>query len=253
MDAQAVGNALYGLQGMSSDSAEVRGLISVLGAKVKGYRDDLNAQAVGNALYGIMNLTGSPCLESVVDTIWGYIVRLGSITSNYKNLSFVDLLCLGQSVALSVFAIRNNMGQDDYSQWEATSKLLGSELSSRVSENQVSIGFRSNAERRMYEVLTRVFDKSDIALASNEHLFNLFEADIILRVQSASVGSLVINIEVDGIHHLREKKRRFCALRDEYLKSRGVVVYRITASVLRDMSDDEIQSWTLDRVASALL
>ena len=253
LNAQAVGNALYGLQGMSSDSAEVRGLISVLAAKVKGCRDDLDAQAVGNALYGIINFIGSPCLESVVDTIWGHIVRLCSISSNYKNLSFVDILCVGQSVALSLLALRNNLGQDDYIQWEATSNLLGFELSSRFSENQVSTGFRSNVERRMHTVLTRVFDKSDIALSSNEHLFNLFEADIILRVPSASGDSLVINIEVDGIHHLREKKIKFCFLRDGYLKSRGVVVYRITASALRDMSDDEIQSWTLDRVASALL
>ena len=105
----------------------------------------------------------------------------------------------------------------------------------------------------MHTVLARVFGKSDIALTSNECLFNLFEADIILRVLSASEGSLVINIEVDGLHHLREKKKRFCALRDEYLKSRGVVVYRITASAVWDMSDEEIQSWALDKVASALL
>ena len=46
--------ASYGLQ---SDSTEVRGLISVLGAKVKGWRDDLNAQAVGNALYGLQGMS----------------------------------------------------------------------------------------------------------------------------------------------------------------------------------------------------
>ena len=162
-------------------------------------------------------------------------------------------MCLGQSVALSLPALRNNLGQNDYSKWEAISKLLGSELSGRHSENQVSIGFRSNVERRVHTVLARVFDKSNIALTSNEYLFNLFEADIILRVLSASGGSLVINIEVDGMHHLREKKKRFCALRDEYLKSRGVVVYRITTSALWDMSDEEIQSWALDKVASAML
>ena len=65
----------------------------------------------------------------------------------------------------------------------------------------------------MHTVLARVFGKSDIALTSNECLFNLFEADIILRVYSASGGSYVINIEVDGMHHLREKKEMFCALR----------------------------------------
>ena len=175
------------------------------------------------------------------------------ITSNNKTLSYFEAVCIGQSVALSLQALTSNLDQDDYSEWEAISKLLGSELSGRHSENQVSIGFRSNVERRVHTVLARVFDKSDIALTSNEYLFNLFEADIILRVPSASGGSLVINVEVDGMHHLREKKKRFCALRDEYLKSRGVVVYRITTSAVWDMSDEEIQSWALDKVASALL
>ena len=70
MSAQAVGNALYGLKGMSSDSAEVRGLISVLVAKVKGCKDDLSAQAVGNALYGIISSHCLSYLDSIVDTIW---------------------------------------------------------------------------------------------------------------------------------------------------------------------------------------
>ena len=73
---------------------------------------------------------------------------------------------------------------------------LGSGLSGRHSENPLSIDFRSNVERRVHIVLARVFGKSDIALTSNEYLFNLFEADKILRVYSASGGSLVINIEV---------------------------------------------------------
>ena len=43
-----VSTALYGLQRMSSDSAEVRGMISVLAAKVRECKDELDAQAVGN-------------------------------------------------------------------------------------------------------------------------------------------------------------------------------------------------------------
>ena len=43
-----IGNALYGLQGMSSDSAEVRDMISVLAAKVKGFILLYSAQATDN-------------------------------------------------------------------------------------------------------------------------------------------------------------------------------------------------------------
>jgi hypothetical protein len=54
LDAQAVGNALYGLQGMSSDCSEVRNMISALSLKVHSCKEDLSAQAVGNALCGML-------------------------------------------------------------------------------------------------------------------------------------------------------------------------------------------------------
>ena len=46
LSAQAVGNALYGMQGLSSDSVEVRALISALTPKVASCRESLDAQAV---------------------------------------------------------------------------------------------------------------------------------------------------------------------------------------------------------------
>ena len=54
---QAVGNALYGLQGMSSDALEVRQLVSVLTRKIDSCTEPLDVQAVGNALYGLQGLS----------------------------------------------------------------------------------------------------------------------------------------------------------------------------------------------------
>jgi hypothetical protein len=50
LNAQAVGNALYGLQKLSSDHAEVRDVFSALAMKMRSYKEDLTAQEVGNAL-----------------------------------------------------------------------------------------------------------------------------------------------------------------------------------------------------------
>jgi hypothetical protein len=50
LNAQAVGNTLYGLQKMSSDYAEVRDVLSALAMKVRSCKEDLTAQEVGNAL-----------------------------------------------------------------------------------------------------------------------------------------------------------------------------------------------------------
>ena len=57
LDAQAIGNALYGLQGMSSDSKEVRGMLVVLTEKMKLSKELLNAQEIGNALYGLQGMS----------------------------------------------------------------------------------------------------------------------------------------------------------------------------------------------------
>jgi very-short-patch-repair endonuclease len=73
-------------------------------------------------------------------------------------------------------------------------------------------------------------------VSSNEFLFSIFESDLVLRVPIADEicsSNLIVNIEVDGIHHRREKKKRFCMLRDKYLRSQGVVIDRIEASTLR--------------------
>ena len=252
LSAQAVGNALYGLQGMSSDSAEVRALISALAPKIRECTAHLSAQEVGNALYGICCLVGSLELDLAVDAIWGNIVHLGLNTSNIKTLSDFDIMCLGQSIVLCLPVLQGSLKEDDYRKWESVSVLIGTELSSRFSKARDSMSFQSNVERRMHAVLTRIFDKSDIMITHNEYLFNLFEADMVLRIPTISGDNFLINIEVDGIHHLREKSKRFCALRDEYLKSKGVVVSRIEVSALHDMSDKDVESWALDRLTNAV-
>jgi hypothetical protein len=57
LDAQAVGNALFGLKGMSSDRAEVLRVLSALAIKIEGCKESLSAQAVGNALFGLQGMS----------------------------------------------------------------------------------------------------------------------------------------------------------------------------------------------------
>jgi len=56
LNAQAVGNALYGLQGCSSEHAEVRSVLDALTPQIAKCSEPLSAQAVGNALYGLQKL-----------------------------------------------------------------------------------------------------------------------------------------------------------------------------------------------------
>ena len=54
---QAVGNALFGLQRMSSDVPEVRAMLTALTAKIQGSTAELDGQAIGNALFGLQSMT----------------------------------------------------------------------------------------------------------------------------------------------------------------------------------------------------
>lgn len=125
----------------------------------------------------------------------------------------------------------------------------------------------------MHSATMKALAGSKLRVSHNEHLFGLFECDIVVRVPRAidaciaeggrgggrypkgerEEQSLVINIEVDGVHHRREKKKRFCKMRDEYLVSRGVVIERMEISTLRGMSEQEVEEWVLDITAKAML
>ena len=49
---QNIGNALYGLQGMSSDAKEVQYILSALVLKIRCSQALLSGQEIGNCLYG---------------------------------------------------------------------------------------------------------------------------------------------------------------------------------------------------------
>jgi very-short-patch-repair endonuclease len=61
------GNALYGLQNMSSDAQEVLYVLGALAPKIEECREQFDAQAVGNALYGLRNMSSD--VREVVDVL----------------------------------------------------------------------------------------------------------------------------------------------------------------------------------------
>jgi len=54
---QHVGNALYGLQSMSSEWKEVRGMLPLVGKQISTCQENLKPQHVGNALYGLQSMS----------------------------------------------------------------------------------------------------------------------------------------------------------------------------------------------------
>ena len=277
LSAQAVANALYGLQGMSSDDADVRSLVRALSGQVQRCSEPLDAQAVGNALYGLQGMSSSDegqCLGLHLIRTYIDLNKIGlSVTS--------DRVLLSQSVVMVFPLLKDHLTDDEVTECERI--ISDIDVKSRVTDEGVdssmNLRFRSHSEQRMHTVAMKVFGESNLRVSHNEHLFGLFECDIVVRVPRAvnahseegsrGIGqsrnpeeegedvreeqSLIINIEVDGVHHRREKKKRFCRLRDEYLQSRGVVIERMEVSALSAMSEHEVEEWVLDMTAKALM
>ena len=270
LSAQEVGNALYGLQGMRSDDADVLSLVRAISGQVARCREPLSAQEVGTALYG---------LQGMYSTVDGQALRLHLLHRFIKLFDAVvahdyspEYLSCGQSVAVTLPFLRDHVTEGEVKQCERI--ITDIENKTRVSGSNehgdpaTSISFQSRCERRMHAATMKALRESNTRISHNEHLFGLFECDIAVRVPRALNACrveedrirgveggerLLLNIEVDGVQHQREKKNRFCRLRDEYPQSRGVVIARIEVSVLNAINEEDLEKWIMDIAAKALL
>ena len=241
-NAQAVGNALYGLQGMSSGSDEVRDLMMALHPIVDNCSERLSSQAIGNALYGILTLIGSPGSSELVDILHSQLVELQIRSQNFRLLLNIDLINLCQSVCFALPLLSKVRDVQEYKSWEMLLRKLKGEIGIRKVEIDANSMKKSPHERRIQRIASQTFKKENYQITFNYHLFNTFESDIVIDIPTDD-GVLVLNIEVDGIHHLRTKKKLFCLRRDAYLNSRNVHIYRINTIKMANMDDDAIKKW----------
>ncbi|CAJ1373148.1 unnamed protein product [Effrenium voratum] len=70
LDSQAIGNALYGLQSMNSDSREVCQFLETFAIKLRGFDQKLNEQEASNAVYGLQFMDPElPCVRELLAAI----------------------------------------------------------------------------------------------------------------------------------------------------------------------------------------
>ena len=67
LGAQAIGNALYGLQKMDASTQAIQNLLLALTDKIQQSSAELSAQAIGNALYGLQNMeANTPAVQKIL-------------------------------------------------------------------------------------------------------------------------------------------------------------------------------------------
>ena len=86
LDSQAVSNAFYGMQGMTSDHIEVRTILSTLVAKLHTCQVDLDYKGIGNALYGLQGMGNSSETLLVLSYLFENLIKLQKKTNNFELL-----------------------------------------------------------------------------------------------------------------------------------------------------------------------
>jgi hypothetical protein len=99
---QDVGNSLYGMQAMSSDCAEVRAMLLALVPKVESCRGALNAHAIGYGLYGMQGMTAENEYIFLLDFLYDNAMSITGKVSLCNLQSCEDLIHLGQHLALTL-------------------------------------------------------------------------------------------------------------------------------------------------------
>ena len=269
-DAQVVGNALYGLQGMRSDNADVLSLVRALSGQVARCKESLDAQAVGNALYGLQGMYSCVDCQALGLSLLQRFIKLSEavVADDYTP----EYFSCGRSVVVTLPFLRDHVTEGEVKECERIIDDIENKTRVRAfnehGDPSASMNFQSRSERRMHAAVMMALEKSNMRLSHNVHLFGLIECDLVVRIHCAvdacrveedrtrgveGDDSLLLNIEVDGVHHRREKKKRFCRLRDEYLQSRGVIIARIEVSALDAMNEQDLENWIMDTAAKALL
>ena len=266
LSAQNVGNALYGLQGMTSDREEVCKLLQALHGKIPD-KSRLTGQEAGMALYGlrliVIDESWREILQSLIQSL-----RDVSRSSNVSLLAedfmtvrstyqYVALLVSDESCALmsrlsmlglvdDLRDVKTSLRQkleelvkdmDSASRTsQSTPRSLQSQQSSRSRVGLLSTS--SDTERRYVKVALEELQKHlanieterkwrVVSEKSNEMLHG-FDTDLVVVLRRGTEEEIVLNIEIDGPHHQQVTQKRFDQLRDAYFtRDHGIKVIRL--------------------------
>jgi len=94
LDAQAIGNGLFGLQCMKSNCPEVRALVQAIATKMVALKVEMDSKGIGSALYGLSGMSDDqPQVRALLAALADRIVKSNSLLS-------------GQGIADALYGLR---------------------------------------------------------------------------------------------------------------------------------------------------
>ena len=218
---KSISMAMIGLQKNKLRARQSVELLNSIMIMTKSCHESPDAQEVGNALHGMQSMSSDHAeVRSMVSAL------SGKVHSCKESLT-------AQNVGNALHGMQS-MSSDHAEVRSMVSALSGKVHSCKESLDAMAVG---NALYGMQSM------SSDHAVGETDGI----------EIIPGSREYFVINIEVDGMHHRQGRKINFCKMRDAHLKSRGVVVHRIDASLVTKMNDNRLEQWLLDVTAESLL
>lgn len=250
--------ALSGLQRMSDDIPEVKDLFDFVATKIMNEFDDpINSESMCNALTGLLH---KDCSTGVANKVLcRFIQDISGICSDSNTvLSEVRLL---QRSASMVFP-KLNLGEGTFQDIVAES--MG-KLNEAVERRKISASDHVSTPQSGIEAeaISRIKSRIKVDgrfVLSNNTFFHGFECDILLRLPDITnqihsesgvprLGSVTVNIEIDGPQHTSANKRFLDGLRDDFFQDQGVFVVRVPSNKINaaSMTISNIMHLTVER------
>ena len=288
LDARGVVFGLYGLQCMNGSCEEVRLLLQALLPRVKDIKgmhgDDnkvllpprelspeglrvwepLTAQHVSLGLYGLLGLLDSPEGRHLGLYMIRIFIKFGELDSGITALSGV---AASEYVVIMLPILKDHMTDREV---EGCEKIICDIKRLCRGPNHVGNSHIVNGKRMkksenrwlrvnddLHSVVMETFENSNLRISHNKPLFDLFQCNILIRIPRATGAmtenglgqNLMINLEIQK----SSPDTKYEMLRDQYFRSKGIVVERIPLRNVAMMSKQDKVEWVLHVTAKALL
>lgn len=208
-----LGRMLYGMQRLSQEVVEVQRLLALVAKRVVANPTLRGPWELGVALYGLRQYH-LPAEWKPIIAAW--LDALVTLDGAAAEASPINLRCCLQNALVVSFDKQAPLLRSIVAfQLEDALQLAIDRL--RVLTQGITMrGFEPTADEGKFGQLAEDFLRRQPGEWTVERsaLKDGFEADLIA---SSPHSTRAVNIEIDGVHHAREyKKRRFCDLRDRY-------------------------------------
>jgi hypothetical protein len=268
--AKELSDTLYALQGMTTDCPEFSALLVRLTPKIVRFKEPFSSDEIVRALYGLQGVRSGGESTELMSWLYSKVEELKESTDCFEDLPSGSLLQLCQMITIMIPTLK--APKLEGLKWIEINDIVTQEVEMRRKRSDAFFSeekFLSVAAKRVFSLIEQLFSNSEVEIVKGHVLFGLFETEILLRLpskegekegmregvrvgeqdvveegvkecedsSSAVKSDILLNIEINWAMDRLDKQKKYCALRDSYLCSRGVAVERLNLSSIKRVKD----------------